>query len=140
MASAPAQSELAQILQFMQQQQQQQHQHQMQLIQQLATGQEKQLQAQLAVSATRGEHAPAPFTPFLPQVESWADYVERLEQHWIYYGVESEERKRAAFLSTVGIETNSLLKKLCSDKEICKLPWSEIKETLDKYYEKGRMW
>ena len=49
---------------------------------------------------------------FIEGQEEWKQYVERLEQYLIANGVESAQKKRAIFLSTIGPKAYKLLSSL----------------------------
>lgn len=134
-------SELTKVLQVMQQQMQFQEQlaaKQLQLQEQQAARLEQQqkalFEALQSVSRAISERTPPPFPPFQPDKEKWTDYVDSLEQHWVCNNVMGEDKKRAAFLSNVGCNTTSLLRKLFAGQEVAKLDWKEIREALDKHY------
>ncbi|KAJ8911102.1 hypothetical protein NQ315_003364 [Exocentrus adspersus] len=53
------------------------------------------------------------FTEFVPDVESWDIYQERLEQHFTANGVEQDKIKVAVLLSSISSNTYRLLRDLC---------------------------
>ncbi len=71
---------------------------------------------------------------FSLEQEEWPQYVERLEHFLCANGIDSEERKRAIFLSIIGPTTYKLLCSLISPSKPGDKPLTDLIDTLKSHY------
>ena len=66
--------------------------------------------------------------------ETWAQYVERLEQYFIANDVEDDKKKRAIFLNVCGPETYFLIRDLLQPRKHSATDIKEILETVARHF------
>ena len=67
--------------------------------------------------------------------DDWPQYVERLEHFFLANGIDSEEKKRAVFLSVVGAAiTNKTLRNIVSPAKPGEKSYDELVKALSKHF------
>ena len=66
--------------------------------------------------------------------EEWVQYVERLSHFYIANGIETEEKKRAVFLSLIGPSSYKILRNLVSPAKPGDKSFAELVEALSKHF------
>ena len=66
--------------------------------------------------------------------QDWESYILRLEQHFMAYKVETDDKKRAFFLSWVGSEIVTLLQKLFGCSDVGSKSYKDIIDHLNTYF------
>jgi len=65
--------------------------------------------------------------------DDWPQYVERLEHFFLANGIDSEEKKRAIFLSVVGAAAYKMLRKFMSVAKPGEKSYDELVKALSKH-------
>ena len=66
--------------------------------------------------------------------DDWQQYVERLEHFFVANGIEGAEKKRAVFLSVIGVSTYKTLRNLLSPDKPGDRSYSDLVDTLTKHF------
>ncbi|PAA68677.1 hypothetical protein BOX15_Mlig034486g1 [Macrostomum lignano] len=72
--------------------------------------------------------------PFEPENEDWLQYKERVEQVFIASDIESEDKKRAVFLSVCGKETFKLICSLLAPRKPSETSYADICQKLKEHW------
>ena len=75
------------------------------------------------------------FDSFDGSLESWSEYQERLEQHFLANDVDQAEKKRALLLSLCGRMTFKLARNLCAPAKLSDKTFEEICYLLKNHFE-----
>ncbi|XP_055922719.1 uncharacterized protein K02A2.6-like, partial [Eupeodes corollae] len=71
---------------------------------------------------------------FRPHVDSWENWCELLDSHFLESAVTEDNMKVAILIKSIGLEAYGLLKDLCDPVLPSKKPFNELKDLLDTQY------
>ena len=67
-------------------------------------------------------------------VESWAEYQERLEEHFLAKDIDDDTKKRATLMSVCGRKTFQIARSLCAPDKVATKKYSEICALLSGHF------